>query len=92
MTKAPRLSDDFYYNLLDWSIKNIITIGLDNAIYTWSAKTNEAFKLAEYPNTKVTSLSWNPRGILLAAGDDNGDVRIFDTEKNKSLRLIDNHC
>lgn len=54
--QAPRLKDDFYYNLLDWSSKNIITIGLDNAIYTWSAKTNEAYKLAEFPNTLVTSL------------------------------------
>ena len=88
---APRLRDDFYYNLLDWSVKNVITIGLDNTIYTWSAKTNEAFKLAEFPHTLVTSLSWNPRGILLAAGDDKGDIRIFDTEKNKSLRTIDNH-
>ena len=88
---APRLRDDFYYNLLDWSVKNVITIGLDNSIYTWSAKTNEAIKLAEFPHTHVNSLSWNPRGILLAAGNDKGDICIFDTEKNKSLRTIDNH-
>lgn len=27
----------------------------------------------------------------MAAGDDNGDVRVFDTEKNKALRMIENH-
>ena len=67
--------DDFYFNLLDWSSKNVIAIGLENAIYTWSAKTNEAYKLAEFPaNSLITSLSWNPRGHLLACGDDSGDI------------------
>lgn len=39
---APRLKDDFYTNLLDWSKQDIISVVLDNAAYMWSAKGNEA--------------------------------------------------
>lgn len=78
---------------MDWSSKNIIAISLENAVYTWNAKTNEAIKLAEYPaNQLVSSVSWNPRGILLATGDELGEIQIFDTEKSKILRQFTNHA
>lgn len=70
----------------------MISIGLENAVYTWNAKTNEAFKLAELASHQmITSLNWSPRGILLGLGDENGDIRIFDTEKNKQLRFLEHH-
>ena len=61
---------------------------MDNAIYTWSAKTNEATKLAELSNNVVTSLKWNSRGNILATGDEKGDIRLYDAEKNKQVRKI----
>ena len=39
---APKLKDDFYTNLLDWSKQDMISVVLDNAAYIWSAKGNEA--------------------------------------------------
>jgi WD40 repeat protein len=69
----------------------LIAIGLDNAVYTWNAKTNEAHKLTEFQNNLITSLNWNPRSVLLATGDDRGDIRIFDVEKNKCARTFENH-
>lgn len=35
-------------------------LALENSIYTWSAKTTEAVKLAEYTQSTVTSLNWHP--------------------------------
>lgn len=44
---APKLKDDFYTNLLDWSKQDVISVVLDNAVYIWSSKGNEAEKLIE---------------------------------------------
>lgn len=30
---APQLKDDFYYDVLDWSAKNILAVGLNNQVY-----------------------------------------------------------
>ena len=34
---APALSDDFYLNLIDWSPRNQLAVGLGNSIYLWNA-------------------------------------------------------
>ncbi len=36
---APALQDDFYLNLVDWSFKNILAVGLGSSVYLWSAYT-----------------------------------------------------
>jgi cell division cycle 20-like protein 1 (cofactor of APC complex) len=36
---APALQDDFYLNLVDWSYKNILAVGLGSSVYMWSATT-----------------------------------------------------
>lgn len=41
---APSLHDDFYFNLVDWSATNFITIGLINHIYSLNFSTNKSFK------------------------------------------------
>ena len=37
---APKLKDDFYTNLLDWSSDDIISVVLNNAVYVWSNTKN----------------------------------------------------
>ena len=37
---APRLQDDFYLNLVDWSAQNVLAVGLNRAVYIWSACTS----------------------------------------------------
>lgn len=34
---APMLQDDFYLNLVDWSSNNVLAVGLNGAVYIWSA-------------------------------------------------------
>ena len=34
---APQLQDDFYLNLVDWSNQNVLAVGLNRAVYVWSA-------------------------------------------------------
>lgn len=44
---APGLQDDFYVDLLDWSAKNEIGVGLGKAIFIWNAGTGSVTKLCE---------------------------------------------
>lgn len=37
---APKLKDDFYNNLLDWSKDDLIAISLGNVAYVWSGRSN----------------------------------------------------
>ena len=37
---APQLQDDFYLNLVDWSLTNVLAEGLLDAVYIWSGCTN----------------------------------------------------
>jgi cell division cycle 20-like protein 1 (cofactor of APC complex) len=37
---APKLKDDYYNNLLDWSKDDLIAIALGNVAYVWSGKSN----------------------------------------------------
>ncbi|SCP03895.1 cell division cycle protein 20 homolog, putative [Plasmodium ovale] len=45
---APKLADDFYLNLLDWSKRNIIAVGLNDKVCIWNndtCKNDELFVL-----------------------------------------------
>ena len=37
---APQLQDDFYLNLVDWNSQNVLAVGLNRAVYIWSACTS----------------------------------------------------
>ena len=39
---APRLKDEFYTCLLDWSKDDLISVVLDNGVYIWPSKGNDA--------------------------------------------------
>jgi len=55
---APRLTDDFYLNLVDWSSScNILSVGLGECVYLWSAFTSKVTKLCDLKK----SFSENPR-------------------------------
>lgn len=44
---APQLQDDFYLNLVDWSAQNVLAVGLNRAVYIWSACTSQVKKLCD---------------------------------------------
>lgn len=91
---APGLLDDFYLNLLAWSLTNLLAIGLEDAVYVWNASTGSVGLLCELPNkTIVTSLRWSDDGSYISIGKDDGLVEIWDIETNLKLRTLncDNH-
>ena len=34
---APKLPDDFYMNLIDWSAQNMLAVGLGSSVFLWNA-------------------------------------------------------
>jgi cell division cycle 20, cofactor of APC complex len=89
---APGLVDDYYLNLLDWSISNQVAIGLERAVYVWNADSGTVSKLVETaPHTSITSLKWSSDGNYLSLGQDDGDVQIWDVETATKLRSMGGH-
>ncbi|KAK9686862.1 WD domain, G-beta repeat [Popillia japonica] len=65
---APELQDDFYLNLVDWSVQNVLSVGLGSCVYLWSACTSQVTRLCDLSgdNNAVTSVAWSERGHLVA--------------------------
>lgn len=90
---APELADDFYLNLVDWSVNDTLGVGLGRCVYLWSAKDSNVQKLVDFEGIedKVTSLSWAGRGNHIAVGTQKGLVQIWDAEQLKLLRTMRGH-
>lgn len=86
---APSIVDDFYLNLVAWSLTNLIAIGLENTIYVWNALTGLVGLLCELENNMlVTSLRWSDDGSYISVGKDDGSIEIWDIETNARLRTL----
>ena len=79
--EAPNLMDDFYLNLVDWSAKNDIAVGLGNKVCLWCTNQTQETTLCTYQNTNdkyVSSVMWSQTGDNLAVGNSRGQVEIYD--------------
>lgn len=90
---APELSDDFYLNLVDWGLQDILAVGLGDSVYLWDGATQSVDRLCnlESSKDKVTSLSWIGSGTHLAIGTSKGLVEIWDANKIKCVRTMTGH-
>lgn len=43
---APKIADDFYQDLVDWGVNNVICVGLGSALWSWNATTGTVACLA----------------------------------------------
>ncbi len=90
---APALQDDFYLNLVDWSMQNVLAVGLGSCVYLWSAHTSKVTKLCDLgPDNLVTSVSWSQRGDYLSVGTNQGDIQLWNPESPcRMIRAITGH-
>jgi len=89
---APGILDDYYLNLVSWSSRNELAVGLEDNTYVWRASTGAAVHLAECPTgCWVTSLDWSSDGSFLAIGLSNGHVELWDPEAARKLRTMSGH-
>ncbi|XP_018423681.1 PREDICTED: cell division cycle protein 20 homolog B [Nanorana parkeri] len=87
------LRNDYYLNLLDWSSKNLVAIGLKSVTYIWNGEKNNVTQSIhlDSPSTYVSSVSWIAAGTCLAIGTSNGEVQLWDIETQKRLRNMLGH-
>lgn len=85
---APNIVDDFYLNLVAWSLTNLIVIGLEDAVYVWNASSGLVGLLCETAGKLVSSLRWSEDGSYISIGKDDGTVEIWDIETNSRLRTL----
>ncbi|XP_028134626.1 fizzy-related protein homolog isoform X1 [Diabrotica virgifera virgifera] len=90
---APELQDDFYLNLVDWSVQNVLSVGLGSCVYLWSACTSQVTRLCDLSSdgNVVTSVAWSERGHLVAVGTHLGYVTVWDVAVNKQVNKLVGH-
>lgn len=93
---APDLRDDFYLNLLDWSVQGFLGVGLNRSVYLLKlgASRSEAIKLTDYEdplNQIVTSVVWSNNGDLIGVGTSKGAVEVWDAATQKMLLKRTDH-
>jgi len=72
---APDISNDYYLNILDWSSKNVLAIGLGEKVYLFNPQSGRVKMLLSSRNKVVTSLKFVHNGSTLAIGIHNRYAR-----------------
>jgi cell division cycle protein 20 (cofactor of APC complex) len=86
---APGLIDDYYLNLTDWSVDNILAIALGESLYLWNAETGNVNQLcALEEGSYYASVKFSGDGHYLALGTSEGAVHIYDIDEARLLRKM----
>ncbi|KAI9513543.1 WD40-repeat-containing domain protein, partial [Russula earlei] len=89
---APGMVDDFYLNLLSWSVLNVVAVALSENTYIWKADTGAVVQMGEAPEgTYVSSVDFSNDGGFLGVGVGTGEVELWDVETGQKLRSMGGH-
>ncbi|NXK28324.1 CD20B protein, partial [Arenaria interpres] len=87
------LRNDYYLNILDWSLENLIAIAVGPAAHIWNGETLQAIESIDLNSSSkyISSLAWIKEGTCLAVGTSDGEVQLWDIETKKRLRNMFGH-
>lgn len=90
---APGIVDDFYLNLIDWSVQNVVAVALDKSTYAWRADTGSVSHVGDVSEeaSHVSSVAFSEDGAFLAIGTGTGSVELWDIETCQRKRKMDGH-
>ncbi|KAI0316645.1 WD40 repeat-like protein [Amylostereum chailletii] len=89
---APGVVDDFYLNLLSWSVLNVVAIALGEHTYIWKADTGEVTHVGAAPEGSfISSVDFSNDGAYLGVGAGTGEVELWDIESGQKLRSMGGH-
>ncbi|XP_062611279.1 cell division cycle protein 20 homolog isoform X1 [Saccostrea cucullata] len=86
----PKIRNDFYTNVLDWGRSNKIVVALEQTTYIWDVDSKVCKKVNIVPEDEtssnyVSAVCWNNEGYLVATGDNQGHLKVFDPEMEKII-------
>ncbi|NXW11344.1 CD20B protein, partial [Fregetta grallaria] len=72
------LRNDYYLNILDWSLENLIAIAVGPAAHIWNGGTLQAIESIDLNSSSkyISSLAWIKEGTCLAVGTSDGEVQL----------------
>ncbi|XP_071657952.1 cell division cycle protein 20 homolog B isoform X2 [Patagioenas fasciata] len=87
------LRNDYYLNILDWSLENLIAVAVGPAAHIWNGETLQAIESIGLNSSSkyISSLAWIKEGTCLAVGTSDGEVQLWDIETKKRLRNMFGH-
>ncbi|KAK9474141.1 WD40-repeat-containing domain protein [Dipodascopsis tothii] len=89
---APGMRNDYYLNLLDWSVKNTVAVALDESLYMWNPVTAATQCLMSAPEgAYISSVKCAPDGDYVSIGISDGTVQIWNLEKECRVRTMNCH-
>lgn len=93
---APNLVDDYYLNLVSWSVDNILAVALGQSVYLWYAATEQIDHLLTLTGSDdyVTSVCWcNQEGNTnyIAVGTNDSTVQLWDASTLQKVRTLKGH-
>ncbi|NXI36236.1 CD20B protein, partial [Galbula dea] len=87
------LRNDYYLNILDWNLENLIAVAIGPAAHIWNGGTLQAIESVDLNSGSkyISSLAWIKEGTCLAVGTSDGEVQLWDIETRKRLRNMFGH-
>ncbi|XP_069897271.1 cell division cycle protein 20 homolog B [Dipodomys merriami] len=87
------LRNDYYLNILDWNLQNLVAIALGSIVYIWNGENHTEIENIDLSLTcnYVSSVSWIKEGSCLAVGTSEGEVQLWDIVTKKRLRNMHGH-
>ncbi|NXC46731.1 CD20B protein, partial [Penelope pileata] len=87
------LRNDYYLNILDWSLENLIAVALGSAAHIWNGRNLQSIESIDLNSSSkyISSLAWIKEGTCLAVGTSDGEVQLWDIETKKRLRNMFGH-
>ncbi|KAM6230014.1 LOW QUALITY PROTEIN: cell division cycle protein 20 homolog B [Porphyrio hochstetteri] len=87
------LCNDYYLNILDWTLEDLIAIAVGHVAHIWNGGTLQAIESIDLNSSYkyISSLAWIKEGTCLAIGTSDGEVQLWDIEAKKRLRNMFGH-
>lgn len=89
--EAPSIVNDYYWNVLSWSCRDLLAVALRRDIYYRRIDDDKITHLRKDFLSDIASVKFSNDGELLAAGLEGGATEIWDIETNSLLRRIYGH-
>ncbi|XP_049563684.1 cell division cycle protein 20 homolog B isoform X2 [Orcinus orca] len=87
------LRNDYYLNILDWNLHNLVAIALGSSVYIWNGDNHNRIENIDLSVTcnYISSVSWTKEGTCLAVGTSEGEVQLWDVVTKKRQRNMLGH-